>query len=426
MRSDFLHMSTQEMDRHKAMALLESTAATQQQIARRLRLSVRQVKRLWRAYRLHGAAGLVSGHRNKPGNHHLNPHLIEQAIALIRERYADFGPTLASEKLAQHHGLYLSKETTRHHMIAAGLWRADVRRRGTHPPRQRRERFGELVQIDGSPHPWFEDREPRCTLLVFIDDATSAILGARFVHAETTQAYFELCKLYFKQYGLPEALYSDKCGVFRINTKDARVGELTAFGEAMEALHIELICAHSPQAKGRVERANRTLQDRLTKELRLAGISDMDAANQFLDTYLPTFNDRFARSPYDDHNAHRVLDDHCDLDRTLTIRETRTLTKDLLVQYKARIYRIIPTTTPRLVYPKARIDILEMPDGSLRMERQGVALQFTLLDAQKKLPPIRTPKELYVLPSARGYSHPQKAHQPPATHPWRTYAQPAT
>ncbi len=217
MRSDLIEMSPKELTRLEGMHALRSGTATQVQIARRLRLSVRQVKRLWRAFGRDREAGLVSKRRGRPGNRRHPAAFLEQAIGLVREHYADFGPTFAGEKLAQRHGVDVNRETLRKAMIAAGLWKPKPRRRAYHPPRERRPRFGELVQIDGSPHAWFEGRGPRCTLLVFIDDATSKLVALRFVKTETTNAYFVLANQYFKQYGFPEAFYSDRFSVFRLN-----------------------------------------------------------------------------------------------------------------------------------------------------------------------------------------------------------------
>jgi transposase len=257
MRSDLITMTPRELVRLEAMHALKTKTATQKQVARRLGLTVRQVKRLWRAFRTDGEQGLLSKRRGRPSNRRRPTEDIQRAIALVREHYADFGPTLASEKLLERHELRVDRETLRKAMAADGLWNIKRRRRRYHPPRERRPRYGELVQIDGSPHAWFEDRVPRCTLLVFIDDATSGIVAMRFARAETTNAYFGLAKEYFERSGLPEAFYSDRFSVFRQNQDRPTQGDLTQFARAMEELNIELICANSPQAKGRVERAIR-------------------------------------------------------------------------------------------------------------------------------------------------------------------------
>jgi hypothetical protein len=217
---------------------------------------------------------------------------------IIRERYSDFGPTLAAEKLAELHGIDLARETVRQWMLAAGLWKdRRARLRPVHQPRYRRDCVGELVQIDGSEHWWFEGRGPQCTLLVYIDDATSRLMHLQFVESESTFDYFAATRAYLERHGKPVAFYSDKHGVFRVNKKDAVGGDgMTQFGRALHALNIDIICANSSQAKGRVERANGTLQDRLVKEMRLCGIDTIAAGNAFLPAFIDDLAPRLIRS----------------------------------------------------------------------------------------------------------------------------------
>ena len=229
-------------------------------------------------------------------------------MTLVRENYIDFGPTFASEKLAEDHGLKVSRETLRKWMQDAGMWLSRKQRRTFHQPRLRRECFGELIQIDGSDHHWFEDRGPACTLLVFIDDATSTLMHLQFVKSESTFSYFGALERYLEAHGRPVAFYSDKHTVFRVAQQGAQSGHgMTQFGRALNELSIEILCANSSQAKGRVERANRTLQDRLVKELRLAGISDMEDANAFLPDFMERYNARFAKAPRRPDDLHRAL-----------------------------------------------------------------------------------------------------------------------
>ncbi|XXY98346.1 ISNCY family transposase [Acidithiobacillus sulfuriphilus] len=276
-----------------------------------------------------------------PGPNNAFPAALrEEALALVRTHYADFGPTLAVEKLAERHGHVVSAETLRQWMLAAGLWQARSRRvAAIHPRRPRRAGRGELVQIDGSPHDWLEDRGPRCTLIVFIDDATGALMALRLVPAETTQAYMETLRAYLQQHGRPVALYSDRHSIFRVNHPD-REGELTQFTRALQTLDIQAIHAHSSQAKGRVERANQTLQDRLVKELRLQGIGDLEAANAFLPSFLAAFNRRYAVTPQNPIDAHRpVRHDAQEIDQILCLHHHRTLSKNLSFQFRNRLLR---------------------------------------------------------------------------------------
>src|SRR5947208_26693 len=259
----------------------------------------RQIYRLLQAFRADGADGLISRKRGGPSNRALGLVFRETVLAIVRERYSDFGPTLAAEKLSELHGLDLGVETLRQWMIGAGLWvRRKDRLKRIHQPRARRDCLGELVQIDGSEHWWFEDRGPQCTLLVFVDDATSWLMHLQFVESESTFAYFHAARGYLEAWGKPIAFYSDKHGVFRVNHPGALGGDgMTQFGRALHALNIDIICSNSSPAKGRVERANRTLQDRLVKELRLAGAATLAEGNALLPAFMADYNARFAKAP---------------------------------------------------------------------------------------------------------------------------------
>jgi hypothetical protein len=251
----------------------------------------------------------------------LPDELRSHAIEIVRERYADFGPTLACEKLLELHDVRVSKETLRAWLIGAGTW---IPRREqtltTHQPRHRRECLGELVQIDGCEPAWFEDRGPGCTLLVYVDDATSRLMELRFVKSESAFDYFASTHAYLERHGKPVAFYSDKHSIFRVHHDGStgRAQGVTQFGRALTEFNIDIICANSPQAKGRVERVNKTLQDRLVYELRLRGISTMEAGNAFLPEFMADYNRRFGHSPKNAHDAHRPLRGDEDLSRIFT------------------------------------------------------------------------------------------------------------
>jgi Helix-turn-helix domain len=329
-------MSRTEIDR---MRVLQDLAAGRVQVAEAatlMGLGRRQVYRLAKAYHHRGPAALVSRRRGRQSNRSYPADIRAAAIAIIRERYADFGPTLAAEKLAELHGICLARETVRQWMIAADLWKdRRARLKPVHQPRYRRDCLGELIQIDGSEHWWFEDRGPRCTLLVYIDDATSRLMHLQFVESESTFDYFAATRTYLERHGKPIAFYSDKHGVFRVNKKDAIGGDgMTQFGRALHALNIDIICANSSQAKGRVERANGTLQDRLVKEMRLSGVDTIEAGNAFLLSFMEKYNARFAKAPFDDRDVHRALiAGHDDLDETFAWKEERTVSMNLTLQY---------------------------------------------------------------------------------------------
>jgi transposase len=418
MRSDLTVMTPREIQRLEAVQRLEGGLIGQAAAARELGISIRQVKRALRAYRADGAKALVSKHRGRPGNRRRNPLVLQEAVEIVRQHYGDFGPTLASEMLAARHDIYVDRETLRKLLIAAHIWKPKRRIRAYHPPRQRRAQFGELVQIDGSPHHWFEERGPRCTLIVFIDDATSRLVGLRFAPAESTEAYFRTAHDYFRTFGLPQALYSDRHSIFRINSSANTTGDSTDFAKAMDMLNIELICANSPQAKGRVERANRTLQDRLIKELRLANVDSIESGNAFLATgYLERHNERFAVEPRDSIDAHRTLAAEFDFMTVLSRRQERKLTKDLTFSFGRTIYRVL-NAERRTVFPHAVVETIVTYDGQFIVERNGQRLAIESVRERGKLAVIVDAKELVNRKSSKA-DQPAKAHQPDRNHPWK-------
>ncbi|RAQ05952.1 ISNCY family transposase, partial [Burkholderia cepacia] len=327
-----------------------------------------------------GASGVASGRRGRPGNRKLDDGLALRALTVIRDRYADFGPTLACEKLWECHGIRLAKETVRKLMTEAGLW---IPRRQRPPkvyqPRARRACLGELIQIDGSDHRWFEQRAPACTLLVYVDDATSRLMMLHFTQTESTFSYFEATRAYLERHGKPVAFYSDKYSVFR-NTSAGKTGQsVTHFGRAMYELNIDTFCANSSSAKGRVERAHLTLQDRLVKELRLRGISTVADANAYAPSFMAAYNARFAKPPRSDFDAHRPLRDDEDLDVLLTWRETRRVTKALTVQYDRVLY-LLDDTPENRAWIHRDIEVWEYPDGRIELRAAGQILSARAYD----------------------------------------------
>jgi transposase len=412
---ELLIMSNREITRLEAMQRIKDKRLTQKEAARMLSLSVRQIKRLYRAYKAQGARGLVNQRRGKPSNNRLDAETQQKAIDLIYEHYRDFGPTLAHEKLTEKHDLRISRESVRGIMIAEGMWKAKhAKQPSTHQMRERRACFGELVQIDGSDHDWFEGRGPKCTLLVYIDDATGQLLELWFVPDETFFGYCEATRHYFERYGKPVAFYSDKHGIFRVN-QEQTIGlgsGLTQFGRAMQELDVQIICANTPQAKGRIERANQTLQDRLVKELRLLGISDIDSANAYLPEFRLDFNRRFGVAPRSNHDAHRPLLKTENLDIILTRQKTATLSKNLTVQANKVIYQIQPDR-PDYALRKAQVTVCENALGEVTILYKNKSLAYTIYHKPSRQAEVVDTKTL---------DHQIKPPKSPATnHPWRQY-----
>jgi transposase len=408
-------MSKKELSRLEVMQRLKDKRMTQKAAAAALGIGERQVKRLWKRYREKGAAGLVSRRRGKPSNNRLSAEVEQAVVDLLHSRYADFGPTLAHEKLVEKHGLRLSVGSVRKIMIGEGLWKAKkARRLEAHQMRERRSCFGELVQIDGSPHDWFEGRAPMCTLLVFIDDATGQLVQLLFVEQESFFSYCQAAEGYFTRCGKPGAFYSDKHGVFRVNQPTASQKDaLTQFGRAMQELDIQIICANTPQAKGRVERAIQTLQDRLPKELRLRSISDREAGNTYLPEFIADFNQRFAIQPRSTHNAHRPLASHDNLARIFTWRETRVLSKNLTFQFKNIAYQI-QTERPSYAMRNAPVTLSLDAHDHITVLYKGKPLEYTIFHKQPKQSEVVQTKHI-----DRALINQSRAHKPDPNHPWK-------
>ena len=373
-------MSHSELSRYETLLRVKRRELRVQDAAAILGMPRRQISRLLIRLHAEGPEGLVSRKRGRPSNRRQSDALREQIIAIVREHYHDFGPTLAREYLIERHGITVACETLRQMMIAAGLWKdRDARRPRPYQPRYRRDCRGELIQVDGSKHWWFEDRGPQCTLLVYIDDATSELMQLKMVESERTFAYMEATREYIEVHGKPVAFYSDKHSVFRNNNASARGDGMTHFGRALEALNIEIICANSPQAKGRVERANGTLQDRLVKAMRLEGIATIAEANAYLPGYMARHYQRFAKAPFDPRDLHRPLAPHDDLKAEMVWREQRTVTAALTLHYNKALFILEPSEISRPLAGK-RVDVCEYPDGRLEIRHGEHSLPYRVFD----------------------------------------------
>lgn len=384
-RRELLTMSTKEIDKLKVIQDVLEKRIKQRHAAVLLNLSTRQVRRLCGRVRRQGAKGLRHGLRGQESNHQLPSDRLEWALGIVRKKYADFGPTFANEKLEQVHKLVLSTSLLRRGMIRVGLWNPRSQGERHRAWRERRASVGELVQLDGSDHDWFEGRGPRCALVIFIDDATSRVLLGVFIPVEDTLDLLTSVKTYVLLHGRPVAFYVDRDSIYKVN-RNASVEEelrdtqpLTQFTRAMGELGIEMIFALSPQAKGRVERGFHTHQDRLVKELRLAGISTIPEANEFLRrVYIPGHNARCAVAPRSPLNAHRpLLKDHR-LDEILSCRRERVVANDFTLRDQNRFFQILPG---QVVVVRAKDTVLleTRLDGSTHIRFKGVYLRFRAL-----------------------------------------------
>lgn len=434
-----LRMSQKEMLRIPVLERLKRGEIGNRHASQMMGLSKRQCQRIKKRFK-EGIAEIRHRGRGACSNRKIPDCEIQKVIKIVKEKYADFGPTLAHEKLKAEGGIGFGVEILRQAMIAAGLWKAKQRKeRRNHTTRERRACFGELIQIDGSLHKWFEDRGKMCMLLAYIDDATSSVVYAQFVESESTWAYFEATKNYLRAHGKPLALYTDKHSVFRINaskegqsaTSDSQ-GD-TQFSRALKAVDIEIIYAHSPQAKGRVERLYQTLQDRLVKELRLANISDMEAANAFLPKYLADHNWRFAKDPKDPVNMHRPLSADENIEQIFLIQEQRHLSKTLTCQYKNKSYQIHHDKA-NYTLSQAKITVLEDKEGVVSLYYGNTKLRYSVIET-KPLNKDSDSKSLNGIVDKVKAAHSasvknikkkassKPSYRPPVFHPWRSYLQ---
>lgn len=411
-----LRMSRKERRRLEVFSRVRRGEITQRKAAELLSLDYRQVKRSYSRFLAEGDAGLVHRLRGQASNHRSAAALQQRALELYREKYDDFGPTLAAEYLSKELSTPIATSTLRRWLLAAGLWKKTQRRAVHRRWRARKEHRGELVQMDGSHHDWFEGRRERAVLMVMIDDATNRTF-ARFFEEETTAAAMTIFALYVAEQGLPQALYVDHDSIYE-TTRDTTIDEelrekspLTQFGRAMQELEVKLKLAHSPQAKGRVERRHGLFQDRLVKALRLAKISDLNAANELLQQeFLPMLAQRFVVAPQRQANLHRKVPRHVRLDRVLAIQENRVVQNDWTVSWRNRWFQLT-VENRRLSLAKQRVTVCEHLDGAIELLFRGRALAWHELSER----PRRTKVERPQGPTGVG----RVGVHPAKDHPWR-------
>ena len=381
---DKLIMSRKERKQQKVFERVTQGDITQAAAAQMLNISDRWVREKLKRYRSKGDAGLTHKGRGRPSPKRWSDDEQTLTIELLKSEWRGFGPTFTAEKLKEIYGISISDETVRKMMIKEGLWRPGKRRNKHRSWRERKKMIGVLVQLDGSPHDWFEGRAPKCTLLVFIDDATSKILWLEFVESESFSCVAAATKKYFEKYGLPVSFYTDNGSVFKVNLNNYEEDRKTQFERILGDLQVDISHARSPQAKGRVERANKTLQDRLIKEMRLQGISSIEEANRYVQEgdFLVKHNAKFAVPPAIEGDAHRSIDGY-DLYRVFCSQGERIVTNDFTIQYKCRIIQL-EKEQPAIIRPKNRVVVCEHLDGKITIHIRKNQLSFKEIGMRKK------------------------------------------
>jgi transposase len=412
-----LAMSQKERMRLVMMNRVEGKAMTIKEAAEVMGISYRQGRRIYRRYVSEGDKGLVHRNRGRPSNRSKPCELREIVLALYREQYWDFGPTLAAEKLVERDGYEVDHETLRRWLLTAGLWKRQRKRPKHREWRVRKAHFGELVQMDGSHHKWFEDRGDEGCLMDMVDDATGKTL-AMLNEEETIVAAMEVMWAWIERYGIPKAIYVDWKNIY-VTKREPTVEEqlagelpLTQFGKACRKLDIEIIMANSPQAKGRVERKHGVYQDRWVKELRLAGINDTERANQSLSGFTEKLNARLAVEPRSSADFHRPVPQGMDLRHVFCLEETRTVGNDWVVRYKNRLFQVVSQSN---LPPSGRkVIVQEHLDGAVRIVHREREVLFTEIKELPQKPMVTQQKQLN--------SRSKTRYIPPPDHPWRRFS----
>lgn len=404
---DIIMISQEELKRLHLIYKALGREIKQGEAAEILSISDRQVRRLIKRVKEEGDGGIRHKSRGRPSNRRVAEEIKDKAINLYRKRYADFGPTLAAEKLLEIHKIKISDETLRKWLQESGDIKKTRKGRAHRKWRERKNHFGEMVQMDGSHHDWLEGRGDKSVLMGYIDDATNNIF-ARFYEYEGTIPAMDSFRHYVEKYGLPMSIYLDRHTTYKSTAKPTIEDELnnteplSQFERAMKELGVEIIHANSPQAKGRIERLFKTLQDRLVKEMRLEGIKTTAEANKFLENYLPDYNKRFAVTPRKEANLHREAPKDLPLDKVLRIKTERTLRNDFTIAHNRKLYQIEDKTRAK------KVTIEEKLDGRMEITYKEASLRFKEINQR----PERQKPPQYVF-------HAKRKYIPPFNHPWR-------
>lgn len=397
---DIIMVRQRELKRLHVIHKVIEGALTEKEASVLISLSERQIRRIVRRIREEGDRGIVHRSRGKPSNRELSSTLKEKIIHLYRTTYTGFGPTLFTEKLEEVEGIGVSDETVRNWLIGEGEWKKHRKQKARHQWRERKGHYGEMIQLDGSHHDWFEGRGPKCVLMGYIDDATGRVYG-RFYGYEGTIPAMDSFKGYIKKYGIPMSVYLDKHTTYKSPAKSLEDEvPLSEFGRVLTELGVEIIHANSPQAKGRVERLFGTLQDRLVKEMRLKGVSTIEEGNKFLVRYLPVHNRRFSIKPNKSENLHVRAGD-VDLDTILCIKTERTVRNDNVIQHNGKLYQIETRTG-------TKVKVEDLIDGTMKVRQGKLLLSFHEIDKK----PEKKQKEEPIF-------NLRKTRKPAPDHPWR-------
>ena len=410
-------ISMKETQKYKIIQKLIEKRLTENEARKSLGLkSVRQVRRMKKRVKSEGIKGIVHRSRGRPSNRKLSEGFIDKIMKIVNEKYYDFKPTFAAEKLLEDHKIKISKETLRYLMEKAGLWKIKNRKKPKkrHVWRERRSNYGEMQQFDGSYHKWFENRGEESCLLLAVDDATGKITKAKLDKNEGVVAVFNFWKEYVLEHGTPISIYLDKFSTYKINHPSAVDNKnlITQFERALKELGINKITAHSPEAKGRVERMNGTLQDRLVKELRLANISTINEANKFLKKYIIKFNKQFSVIPRNQSNLHKEIDSKTlkQLPQIFSMQNTRKVNNDYTIMFKNNYFQL-NEKQPTTVFKKDTVIIEEHLNGEIKINLKDHYLNYEVLPERPKK------KSIPVCAITRNKSY----WVPPQNHPWRKF-----
>ena len=417
MEKELITLSTREIERLRIIHKVMDRNMTQIEASEILGITDRQIRNIITKIKEKGDQGIAHRNRGRAAPNKMREELEDRIGEIIKKKYADFKPTLASEKLLELHAIRVGREKLRQIMISKGIWRVRRYNKEVHQWRERKHYYGQMIQADGSHHDWLEGRGPKMVLMGYVDDATGQVFG-RFYDHEGVFPAMDSLERYIRLYRLPKSLYLDKHSTYK-TTRQPDLDELlrgetaeTQFARACRELEIRIIHAHSPQAKGRIERVFGTLQDRLVKEMRLAGVSSIEEANAFLETFLPVYNERFAIAAKKQGDLHRPLPEAVDLREIFCLKATRTINNGYIVKWRGRMFLI---ENPSITMRRRKVTFMEHFDGKIAIKFNGRYLDFREV---LKLRPVQAPE---VKKPGNEPVKKKSKYIPPADHPWRRH-----